>query len=528
MTLPLNTPLAIKLVTTTSKGSRVKVPAEIVVTANRIEFIKSPFALKDEIKAMRGSRWHGFEDPPRKIWSIDNCTRNWFKLKTLMGENPYEWFDRDIQHWNYDRPLMSHQISMSDYGLTYHYQILAAEQGLGKSLSAIEIMEKSGKTKWWWVGPKSGLYAVEREFKKWKISPNLELDIMTYEALVKRMTNWTDKDIIPMGIVFDESSRLKSPTAQRTKAAMAIADNIREKYGMEGYAILMSGTPSPKSPLDWWGQAEVCWPGFLREGTFEAFKYRMGIYEKGENLDGQSFYKLTTWKDNELKCAVCGELEDEGSHKHVSKMIEGLKCSKEANDFVPTKNEVAYLSERLQGLVVVQRKQDCLDLPDKRYRTIQCQPSPSTLRVAQALVKSAPTTIQGLIWLRELSDGFQYRNVVTGKETCEVCSGTGVCDYWVDPVDSEKAFTMIDLFDPDYVATLTKTQLTCASCRGSGEVDKYERTVKEVPCPKEQALMQLLDENDECGRAVVFAGFTGSIDRITRVCLKHGWDVVRR
>ena len=30
---------------------------------------------------------------------------------------------------------------------------------------------------------------------------------------------------------------------------------IREKYGLEhGFVIEMSGTPSPKSPVDWWSQ----------------------------------------------------------------------------------------------------------------------------------------------------------------------------------------------------------------------------------------------------------------------------------
>ena len=37
----------------------------------------------------------------------------------------------------------------------------------------------------------------------------------------------------------------------------------------------------------------------------------------------------------------------------------------------------------------------------------------------------------------------------------------------------------------------------------------------------------LLDENEEVGRIVVFAGFTGSVDRIVKLCLKEKWDVVR-
>jgi SNF2 family DNA or RNA helicase len=526
MNFPLNTPVNIKVVTNTASGSRIKVPAIIMATPARIEFLKSPFALKDEIKAMRGSKWHGFEDPPRKIWSVENCPRNLFQLQLLMDENPFEWFDRPLKNFNYDRPLRNYQKDLADAGLTYHYQLFGAEMGLGKTLAAIEVMEKSGKKNWWWVGPKSGLIAVEREFKRWEVSPNLEIDLMTYEGLVKRISMWKQGDKAPIGVIFDEISRCKSAKAQRTQAAQALGDGIRKDWGLEGYVIGMSGTPSPKSPVDWWAPCEIIWPGFLREGDVDSFKFRLGIYKKEEGAIGNAFWQLVDWRDSEEKCNFCGELKDEGIHKHlVGLTLTGLET--DLHDFVPCKNEVAYLSERLKGLVITKQKKDCLDLPEKQYRQVYCQPTPATLRVAASLMKAAPNTITGLTRLRELSDGFQYRDKVVGEETCPICEGKKTTPYWVDPQDSERLFTMTDMLDPEYVATLIKTDLTCASCNGTGLVDKIERTVKEVPCPKEEALLNLLDENEETGRLVVFAGFTGSIDRITKACLKHGWDVVK-
>jgi hypothetical protein len=526
MNIPLNTPVNIKLETTTASGTRVRVPATIQATQSCIEFIKSPFSLKDEIKAMRHARWLGFQDPPRKIWSVENCPRNWFQLQCLMGENPYEWFERPIQQFNYDRPLMEHQKDMSNAGLTYHYQLFAAEMGTGKSLSGIECLEKSGKKKWWWVGPKSGLYAIEREFKKWSISTQLEIELMTYEGLVKRMNLWRSGDPAPMGVVFDEISRCKTAKTQRTQAAQALADGIRRDWGLEGYVLGMSGTPSPKSPVDWWSVCEIIWPGFLREGDEHSFKFRLGIHRKEEGAMGNAFWQLVDWRDDENKCDICGEYEDEGMHScRIGTDLTGLEEG--THEFKPCKNEVAYLSKRLEGLVIVKQKKDCLDLPEKQYRQVFCKPTPTTLRVAESILKSAPNTITGLTRLRELSDGFQYRDKVVGKEACPVCHGKCTMTYWVDPEDSERAFTMPDMLDPEYVATLVQTELPCASCGGTGEVDKIERQVKEVACPKEAALVDLLDENEESGRLVVFAGFTGAIDRITKICMKQGWDVLR-
>jgi hypothetical protein len=687
--IPLNQPLDVKFIVETTSGKLLKKPGQILVTKTSIEFLKSPFELKDEIKSMKGAKWHGFEDPPRKIWTAANCFRNWVQLRLLLGEDVYGWFDQPVKQHEYQRPLMDHQKDLTDSALTYHYQIWGAEMGCvdgnavvhcsrakrefkitladlylkwagrknhfgvrgqnswdssvptkirslcgdtlllnivvdvlskgvkdvvkvtlasgkcirvtpdheictgygqymaaekliagdtvlstnkdncfvpvidtvvsvvkdgtaevydlvmadphrnfvadgvvvancGKTLSAIELMERSGKRDWFWVGPKSGLYAVEREFKKWNVSDAINMEVMTYEGLVKKMLHWPESQRAPMGVIFDESSKLKTPTAKRTLAAQALADGIRKDWGNEGFVILMSGTPSPKSPLDWWSPAEVAWPGFLKEGSLSSFEFRLGIHHKEMGVGGVAFHKLVCWRDDAAKCDICGEVADEGKHIHlIDNTNSYMLADPETHAFKPCKNEVAYLAERLKGLAIIKQKKDCLDLPDKRYRVINCTPKPSTLRVAQSLLQAAPNTITGLTWLRELSDGFQYRNKVVGKTVCPVCNGTGKNDYWVDPEDTEKAFTMVEMLDPVYVATLEKQEWTCASCDGTGEVDKIERTVKEVPCPKEEALISLLEENEETGRMVVFAAFTGSIDKVTGICLKNGWDVVR-
>ena len=507
----------IQMIVSTNSGNKIKVPATVRYDKGRIWFVKSPFALKDEIKAMKAAKWHGYDDPPKKMWSVADCPRNRFHMEWLTGGNPYERWDQPLQHWEYDRPLREHQEVMSDTMLTYHYAIIAAEMGTGKTLSAIECMEQSGATEWWWVAPKSAIQAAKREFHKWGLSTEVNLTIMTYEKLRSIMKEWVD-GTPPQGIIFDESSRLKNAFAQRTVAAQNMADLIRKNWADDGFVIEMSGTPAPKSPVGWWSQAEIAWPGFIREGDPRAFEQRLGVFVEKETMQGKHLQRVS-WLDDDKKCNVCGGYEED--EQHVDEFL-----SDDYHTFVPSKNEVSFLYERLQGLTLKLLKKDCLDLPDKIYRTVRTAPSTTLQRVARGLVKVAPTVITGLTWLRELSDGFQYKHIEDGMTKCPVCKD-GTTPLWVDPADENKTFEMVDMLDDDYVATLLKTTVECTRCGGSKEVPKIIRTATQIPCPKDNALKDLLEENEEQGRLVVFAGFTGSIDRIVDLCLKQKWAVVR-
>ena len=524
----------IKLITETKSGSLIKSPARIKLERGRIYFVKSPFSLKNEIKAMEGSRWHGFDKIPRKIWSVNDSFRNRFQLAYMMGEDVYEWFDRPLVRHEYQRPLMDHQKDMSDSGLTYHYQIWGATMGVGKSLAAQEVIEHSNRNYWYWVGPKSSLPNIEREFSKWNFSgvfdvcsienaagpepPTLTVKAITYERLVQIMSDWKPDDAVPHGAVFDESSRLKTWASQRTQAASFLADMIRNRYGMGGYVILMSGTPSPKRPTDWWSQSEITWPGFLREGSVKALENRLAFKVKQE-FDSGAFWKAIGWKDSELKCQTCGETEEHPNHQPNEDLDTDFHL------FQPAKNEVAYMYERLKGLVVVKHKKDCLSLPEKRYRVVHCPPSKSMQRVAKALVDSAQNAVMGMTLLRELSDGFQYREVEDGTMACNHCR-TGEVEEWFLP-DGNRVYQAIDMLDPDMVAKLEKRKIPCPKCHGTGKMKRTKRISQMVPCPKEPALKSLLEECEETGRIVVFAGFTASVDRVADICRQEGWSAVR-
>ena len=390
------------------------------------------------------------------------------------------------------------------------------------TLAAQEVIERSGVDWGFWVGPKTSIPNIKREFRIWKFPHDrINIEFFTYEGLKSWVESYKPGDPFPALLICDESSRCKNTTSQRSRACQALANMIREKYGLEhGYVIEMSGTPAPKNPTDWWSQCEIAWPGFLREGSPKAMEDRMAFMVM-QQLDEGSFKKRVGWKDDERKCAVCGETREGGPHE-----LDGLTDPEEYHDYVPSKNEVAYLYERLKGLVTIKHKKDCLSLPEKRYRRMICKPSKSILRVAESVMASAPNAVTGVTLLRELSDGFQYREEQDGMTRCTHCKDGMVSD-WFDPANPDEHYAGIDMLPPEVSARLVEQKVPCPVCGGSKEVPKFIRIARELPCPKDAALRMLLDENEETGRLVVFAGFTGSVDKVVRLCLKEKWNVVR-
>jgi len=523
------------LVQTAKRAYRMPVTYN-VTDKGRIEFIKSPFGLKDEIKSMKGARWHGFiEGDKRKIWSVEDCYRNRFQIEYLSGGDPYEWFDQDLIIHEFPMfgsegfgfyDMMPQQHLMANTGLTYHYQIWGAEMGVGKTLAAIAVMQASKQKDWWWVGPKSSLYGIHQEFDKWGLDRDIVSNMLSYEQMMQKMREWKSGTPAPIGVIFDESQRLKTPTAQRTQCAQQLADAIRDEHGKDGYVILMTGTPSPKSPADWWSPCEIAWPGFVKEGDVKAFEQRLGFFRLRDDLAGQSFNTRTAWKDNSDRCGQCGLFLHEGHHLLESGEIVEEDTFFDVHPWEPSVNEVADLYGRLEGLVTIVHKKDCLDLPDKIYKEILCEPSKSILRVAGALTKTAPNVIVGLTHLRELSDGFQYRDIEDGYEECKACEdGTEI--HYYHPNDPDGSIHNIDALSNEFVDELEEEVIDCRLCKGTMKTVKMKRVTREVPCPKEDAMIDLLDQNEEQGRIVFFAGFTGSLDRITKVCRREGWDTIR-
>ena len=478
-------------------------------------YVQFPFnrPLMAEIKSMQGAKWHGFEEVPRKVWSIADTQRNKFQLDFLRGVDVYKDYDKPLIKTETKRPLMGHQQEMKDFCLTRRYCLLAAEMGTGKTLVAIEVaehlkaFENLCDDEVWYVGPKSGVRAVGRELVKW--NANIIPIMLTYNAMTTKIKRWDDSLPLPKLVIFDESAKVKTPTSQRSQAALYLAENIRKEYGDKGCVILMSGAPAPKAPTDWFHQTEICCPGFLRESTIHKFKNRLCLIEERESLQGGVYPHVLAWLDDEKKCAVCGKLKGE----HDETFEHGFK---------PSINEVAKLYKRLQGVVQIKFKKDCTDLPDKQYRAIQVKTTTEILHASKLIKAKSTRTITALTLLRELSDGFQYSDEAIGDNVCTECHGTGKIEETV-PIED------IDVTKPqEYDASNFETRtIKCSNCDGSGKVTKYKRTVDSYDSPKDKVFIELLKDHDEIGRFVVWGGFTGTIDRLIAITHQQGWATLR-
>lgn len=469
-------------------------PVTMYFTGNQI-LLRFQYNKKliSEIKDMDSARWN----PEEKYWSIKNNARNRFQLDYLQEKNPYSPYEIDFPIYEKtDRPLYHHQKEFVAHGLTVHCGIWAAEMGTGKTLAMIELMESIPDLKnheAWYIGPRSGVYAVELELLKWqsKVWP----EMMTYERMKSIVQKWVNGTPAPRVLIFDESSKIKTPTSQRSQAALHLANATREEWGNDGYVILMSGTPAPKTPVDWWHQCEVACPGFIKEGNIHKFKRRLCIIENRESITGGVYPHIVTWLDDKEKCAECGRLSSDTRHDFMG---DGYHDHKESV------NEIEYLYKRMKGLVVVKFKKDCLDLPEKQYRLIQVKPTVETLRACKLINKMSKRAIESLTLLRELSDGFQYQQIKDGSQVCPNCYGTKE-EY--DPEEDKK--------------------IECNYCQGKGDVPKYKRVTETVASPKDQVFIDYLDEHEDIGRFIVWGGFTGTIDRLVMIAQTQGWAVLR-
>ena len=92
-------------------------------------------------------------------------------------------------------------------------------------------------------------------------------------------------------MVIDESTIIKTPSTQRTKAAI--------KFGaLAKYRRILTGSPVTKSPLDVFSQCEFLSPHLLGFASYYGFRNRYATTQK-QNFGGKSFVQVTGYQNTE-------------------------------------------------------------------------------------------------------------------------------------------------------------------------------------------------------------------------------------
>jgi len=437
--------------------------------------LKFPYSkvLLTLVKGMDGRKWN----PEDKSWTAINSFRTLWMLSRMLGKDPFVRYDQPLLQIDipdtYQETAWKHQVELFRHALTRKQAIIAGEAGSGKTLVAIMVCDYLLNKGFisdgvlvrdaWFVGPKSAVAAVSRELSKWNCS--VKLRMFTYDALVKHVEEY--KGSAPKVFIIDEASRIKTWSAQRTQAVRHVTNCMREEHGDECYILPMSGTPSPKTPVDWWPLVEVTCPGFLIENSVSTLRYNLAITEERESISGGKYPHMLGWRDDSNRCNACGKYKEEHILNTLGKIIED-STDPAYHLFVPSVNEVERLARRLDGLVMRVFKRDCLDLPEHIRRIIKVKPSMELIRKARQIKESNIRAPQKLMQLRELSDGFQYVKDEDGNESVEL-----------------------------------------------------------FPTPKWGFVEWFLDNYEEAGRVVIWGAFTQSIDMLTSFLTEHDWIVLQ-
>ncbi len=428
--------------------------------------------LVQEIKSYEGAKWK----PEKKVWWIANSYRNKYCLKRLINPRDPHYHDPEpIPEPQFQRTLYQHQKDAVKTILSKQRVILAAEPGVGKTLVAIEVMERIGGY-YWIIIPKTARGVWEYELAKWKTKLTLhnfgyptrgEYNLINMHQLYNATTT-CPKDKWPTGLIIDEVHFFKNPQSQRSKTLLLLAEHVRSN----GTVILpMTGTPAPKDPTDWWVMAELCQPGWLREATKKKLSYRLGIHE-----DMGDYFRLVEWH----------------------------------------KPEVKKLYRRLKPITIIQLAKDCLDLPPIVFKKQYFPVSAETKRATQFIKDTSPRAITALIRLRQYSDGFQPTKV------CAACEGDGMVNFPVSrqfgPHDMHSVIDYQTVSDS--VPGKEFEQRFCPVCRGAGYLGGQRITT-----PKDEALLEYLHEDRD--RIVIYAGFHDSIDKIVEMAKEADWKVIQ-
>ena len=188
--------------------------------------------------------------------------------------------------------------------------------------------------------------------------------------------------------IIDEATRIKTPTAKRSKTVHRI-----EKYGQR---CILTGTPVTKSPFGLWSMFE-----FLKHNYFGCnffiFQARHGVMMQGINERTGGRYK--TLIDEKTWAIVLSQLKKQEELRGNAGLMDsdfedvagGMSLSEKNVRFIWKQKEfkkfkrLDELKEQIDPVTSYATKKECLDLPEKIYETVYLEMSKEHRKVYNTL-----------------------------------------------------------------------------------------------------------------------------------------------
>ncbi len=367
---------------------------EVFIEGRKI-FLKTEYdpELIEKIKSLPGRRWH----PGIKVWSVPLTTDNIEALIKKIGVRNAQLIDiyrqevqkvqipEDVEILDYEfktKPY-KHQKIMFHLARQREEFAFLCETGTGKTKAAIDVVryryQKGLVKKCLVVAPNSVLGSWGREIElhaglPYRIlqGPRKRRIQLLQEPAVFYVINYEGMRILVDElieaefdmVIFDESHRIKNPSAQQTKAAWKIAERVK-------YRMIMTGTPMTNTPLDIYAQFKALDLGKTFGTSFYAYRNKYFV-----NVG----FNFPDWQ---LKPGALNEI-----------------------------------SERIYRKAVRFLKKDCLDLPEKIYQVREVELTSQQRKVYHQLkhemiaeleneeVVTAPIILTRLLRLSQITSGF--------------------------------------------------------------------------------------------------------------------------
>lgn len=365
-----------------------------------------------------------------------------------------------------DSPLYQHQQDAVDFLIKKHGNgALFMDCGTGKTRVAIEafrcLRKQVPKLKLLVICPVSLIQGawipdIERfsDFTYNNLRKDIEdigkadISLINFESFItksrfyKILSHVTNNDTM---VVVDESSRMKSYKSITTK-------RLHELRPAAKYRVVMSGTPAPNTPLEYWGQMEFIQRGLLHP-VFFGYRNSYFHLQRGKQI-------MNVQRGTVVSRQMMGEILRSGWAYQI------------------TKDNLIRLTDRMAPYIFRADKDKCLDLPDTvdEIRAIELTAPQRKLYndmkrhliiELKDVTITAPVALTKVMKLREITSGFVYdenhkahsldQNPKLKELSCILEEiGNRPCIIWCQFIWEIKAIK--DLLGEDRVACMTGTQ----------------------------------------------------------------------